>query len=217
MLFDARRGDLPSYATRTLAGAATFGGFAAFILLIGGGQLAIEMKLLYALVPAIVGGALGTISAANDREEINVGLALAYAIVGVVFGPLFLGLGVAIIDVVAWPLGLPAPLFTDLGWKWWIGSMVLASGLQSAGTLSKVANQEISKTSLRYVLCWFLGEIVGTLAIAVVLLMCFAPEFPTRVQWLPAALGMGAGWALATVGPRIVRSVFGKNRRAGAE
>jgi hypothetical protein len=217
MLFDARGDALPRYATRALAGAATIGGFAAFILLIGGGQLAIEMKLLYALVPAIVGGALGYISAANEREEINIGLALAYAIVGVVFGPLILGVGVAVIQVVAWLLTLPAPSFSDLGWKWWIGSMVLASGHYSASALSKVASQETSKTSLRYFLCRFFGPVIDTFAIVVVLWMCFAPELPPREQWLPAALGIAAGWALIEIGPRIFRSAFGKNRRPGAE
>jgi hypothetical protein len=217
MLFDARRDALPSYAMRALAGAATFGGFTAFILLIAGGQLAIEMKLLYALVPAIEGGALGYISAAKDRNETSVGLAIAYAIVGVVFGPLILGVGVAAIEVVAWLLTLPAPSFNDLSWKWWIGSMLLASGHYSASTLAEVASQETSTTSLRYILCRFFGPVVDTFAIAVVLLMCFAPEFPPRNQLLPAAIGIGAGWALLEIGSRIFRSVFGKSRRPRAE
>jgi hypothetical protein len=217
MLFDARRDALPSCAMRALAGAAIFGGFAAFILLIGGGPLPLATKLLYALVPAIVGGALGYISTANDRNEINVGLALAYAIVGVVFGPLILGVGVAVIQVVAWLLTLPAPSFNDLGWKWWIGSMLLASGLQSASTLSAVARQETSKTSWRYLLCQFLGQALGAVAFTVVFWIWLEPEFPPRNQWLPAALGIGAGWALLEVGSRIFRSVFGKNRRPGAE
>src|ERR1700716_2788041 len=105
MLFDARRDALPSYALRALAGAAILGGLAIFFLLMGGSLLPLETKLLYAALPAVVGGALGTISAANDRNETNVGLAIAYAIVGVVFGPLLLGGCIAIIDVVAWPLG----------------------------------------------------------------------------------------------------------------
>jgi hypothetical protein len=212
MLFDARHDALPSYAMRALAGAAMLGGFAAFILLIGGGPLAIEMKLLYALLPAIVGGAFGAISAAKDRNETPVGLALAYAIVGMVFGPLILGVGVAAIQLVAWPLSLPAASFSDLGWKWWIGSMLLASGHYSSSALSKVASQETSKTSLRYILCRFFGPIIDTFAIVVVLWMCFAPEFPPRDQWLPAAIGIGTGWALLEIGPRIFRSVL---RRTG--
>jgi hypothetical protein len=205
---DARRDELPSYAKRALAGAALLGGLTAFYLFIGGGQLAPEKKLLYALLPAIEGGALGYISAAKDRNETNVGLALAYAIVGVVFGPLFLGFCLAAIEVVAWLLTMPAPLFKDVGWKWWIGSMVLFSGLQSARTLSEVARQETSKTSLRYILCKFLGRVIDALALAAVLLMCFAPQFPTREQWLPAALGIGAGCVLLEAGSRIFRSVF---------
>jgi hypothetical protein len=211
MLYDARRDALPSYAMRALAGAALLGGFAAFILLIGGGQAPLETKLLYASFAAIEGGAFGTISAAKDRNETNLGLVLASAIVGVVFGPLILGVGVAAIQVVAWLLTLPAPSFNDLSWKWWIGSMILASGHYSASTLSKVASREISKTSLRYVLCRFFGPAIDTFAIAVVFWIWLEPEFPTRAQWLPAALGMGAACALLEIGPRIFRSVFGKN------
>jgi len=217
MLLDARRDALPSYVLRASAGAAMLGGFAAFILLLAGGQQPIEMKLLYALVPAIVGGALGIISAAKERNETNLGLALAYAIAGVVFGPLVLGVGVAVIDVVAWLLAIPAPTFADLSWKWWIGAMVLFSGHYSANTLSEMADREISKTSWRYVLCRLSGKVLDTFAIAVVLLMCLAPEFPTRAQWLPAAIGIVAGCALLEIGSRIFRSVFAKNRRPGAE
>jgi hypothetical protein len=217
MLYDARREELPSYAKRTLAGAALLGGFAAFILFVGGGLLAPEMKLLYAALPAIVGGALGTISAAKDRNETTIGLALAYAIVGVVFGPLVLGFCVAVIDVAAWLLTLRAPLFTDLSWKWWIGSMVLFSGLQSASILSKVAAQETAKTSPRYILCYFLGQAIDTLAIAALLLLCFVPEFPAREQWLPAVLGAAAGCALLEAGSRIFRSLLRKTRRPRAE
>jgi hypothetical protein len=217
MLSNARRDALPSYAMRALAGAAILGGFTAFILLIAGGPLPLATKLLYASLPAIVGAAFGYVSAAKDRNETPLGLAIAYAIVGVVFGPLILGICIAAIDLVAWPLGLPAPLFTDLGWKWWIGSMLLASGHYSASALSKVASQETSKTSLGYVLCNFLGQAIDTFAFAVVLLMCFAPEFPTREQWLPAAIGIVAGCVLLEIAPRIFRFVFGKIRRPSAE
>jgi hypothetical protein len=208
MLCDARRDELPSYGTRASIGAAVLGGLAAFFLLIGGSPLPLETKLLYAALPAVVGGAFGTISAANDRKEINVGLALAYAIVGMVFGPLLLGLCVAIIEAVAWLLALPVPLFEDVSWKWWIGSMVLASGLHSAGTLSAVARQETSKTSPRYVLCEFFGQALGTFAFAVAFWIWLEPEFPPHNQWLPAALGIGAGFLLLEVGSRIVRSLF---------
>jgi MFS family permease len=215
MLTDARRDALPSYAMRASVGAALLGGLAIFFLLMGGSLLPPATKLLYASLPAIVGGALGTISAAKDRNETNLGLALAYAIAGVVFGPLILGVSVAIIDVVGWLLGMPAPSFADVGWKWWIGSMILASGLQSGSRLSDVASREPSKTSLRYVLCEFFGQAIGAFAIAVVFWICFEPEFPTGKQWLLAALAIGAGCAVMGVGSWIVRSVFGKKRRIG--
>ena len=130
------------------------------------------------------------------------------------FGPLILGVGVALIDAVAWLLGLPAPLFTDLSWKWWIASMVLASGLHSASTLSKVASQEPSKTSLRYVLCEFFGQALGPFAFVLVAWMCFEPEFPTREQWPLAVIIIAAGCVVLEIGSRIVRAAFTKIRRA---
>ena len=69
MLWDARRDALPSYAMRALAGAALLGGFTAFILLIAGGPLPLATKLLYASLPAIVGGAFGTISGSRVADR----------------------------------------------------------------------------------------------------------------------------------------------------
>ena len=48
---------------------------------------------------------------------------------------------VAAIGLVTWLLGMPALLFTDVGWTWWIGAMVLASGLYSASTLSDASTR----------------------------------------------------------------------------
>jgi hypothetical protein len=189
-------------------GAALLGGFAAVFLFVAAGQAPLETKALYATLAAIEGGAFGYISAAKDRNETGIGLALAYAIVGVVFGPLILGVSVAAIGVVTWLLGMPALLFTDVGWTWWIGAMVLASGLYAAGTLSEVARQETAKTSPRYRLCAFLGQTLGTFAFAMVLWLWSEPELPAPRQWLLAALVIGAGCAVLEGGSRIVRSVF---------
>jgi hypothetical protein len=208
MLCDTRHDELLGYGMRASIGAVLLGGVAGFFLFVAGGQAPFETKLLYASFAAIVGGAFGTISAAKDRNETHLGLALAYAIVGVVLGPLLLGLGVAVIDVVAWVLGIPAPVFTDLGWTWWIGAMVLASGLLAASTLSKVAENETSKTSLRYVLCEFFGQALGPFAIVLVAWMCFEPAFPTREQWPLAVIIIAAGCAVLEAGSRIVRFVF---------
>lgn len=208
MLCDARRDELPRYGMRALTGTALLGGFTAFLLFIAGGLAPLETKLLYATFAAVQGGALGYISAATDAKEINVGLALAYAIVGVVFGPLILGVSVAAIGVMTWLLGMPALLFKDVGWQWWIGAMVLASGLHAASTLSEVAKQDIAKTSWRYVLCDFFGQVLGAFPFAIVLWICFEPEFPPPQQWLLAALVIGAGIALLEIGSRILRSVF---------
>jgi len=208
MLFDAGRNELPRYGLRALIGAALLGGLAALFLFVAAGRAPLETKLLYAIFAAIEGGALGFISAATDRKETTVGLALAYAIVGVVLGPLLLGVGIAIIAVAGWLLGVPALLFTDVGWKWWVGSMLLASGLHAASTVSDVAKQDVSKTSWRYVLCAFFGQVLGILPFAIVLWICFEPEFPPPEQWLLALLGLGAGIALLEAGSRIIRSFF---------
>jgi uncharacterized membrane protein HdeD (DUF308 family) len=212
MLFDARRDALPRYGMRALTGAALLGGLAAFFLFIAAGQAPLETKALYAIMAAIQGGALGIISAATDRNETNLRVALAYAIVGVVLGPLLLGAGVVVIGMVGWLLGMPL-LFKDVGWTWWIGSMVLASGLHAASTLSEVARRESSKTSLRYLLTEFFGQTLGTFAIVMVAWMCFEPKFPTPQQWLLAALVIGAGCALLEIASRIIRSLL---RRAAA-
>ena len=214
MLTDARHDELLGYGMRASIGAVLLGGLAAFFLFVAGGQAPFETKLLYASLAAIQGGAFGYISVAKDRSETNLGLVIAYAIVGVVFGPLILGVGVAIIDAVAWLLGIPALLFTDLSWKWWIGAMVLASGLYSSSTLSKVASQETSKTSLRYVLCEFFGQAVGPFAIVLVAWMCFEPEFPTREQWPLAVILIAAGCVVMEIGLRIVRAVAARIRHA---
>jgi integral membrane sensor domain MASE1 len=208
MLFDARHDALPSYAMRALSGAALLGGLAAFFLFIAAGQAPLATKALFAIVAAIQGAALGTISAAKDRNETNLRVALAYAIVGVVFGPLILGAGVVVVELVTWLLGMPALLFKDVGWQWWIGAMVLASGLQAASTLSEVAKQETSKTSPRYVLTAFFGQTLDTFAIVLVAWMCFEPEFPTPQRWLLAALAIGAGCTLMEIASRIIRSRF---------
>jgi hypothetical protein len=208
MLCDARHDELLGYGMRASIGAALLGGSAAFFLFIAAGPAPFETKALYATLAAIQGGAFGYISAAKDRKETSIGLALAHAIVGLVFGPLILGISVAAIGVVAWLLGMPALLFADVGWTWWIGSMVLASGLHAARTLSEVAKQELSKTSPRYLLTEFFGQTLGTFAIALVLWMCFEPELPAPKQWLLAALAIGAGIALLEGGFRIVRAVF---------
>jgi hypothetical protein len=198
---------------RASIGAALLGGFAAFFLVIAAGPAPLETKALYTTLAAIQGGAFGYISAAKDRKETGIGLALAYAIVGLVFGPLILGISVAAIGLVAWLLGMPALLFTDVGWTWWIGAMVLASGLYAASTLSEVARRETSKTSPRYVLTEFFGQALGVFPIAMVLWIWSEPEFPRLEQWLLAALVIGAVCVVLEVGWRIVRSVF---RRAVA-
>jgi hypothetical protein len=208
MLFDTGRNEPPRYGMRALTGAAILGGPASLFLFIAGGLAPLETKLLYAAFAAAQGGALGVISAANDRKETSIRLALAYAIVGVMFGPLFLGAGVIVIEVVAWLLHMPTLLFTDVGWQWWIGAMVLASGLHAGSTLSEVAKRETSKTSLRYVLCEFFGQVLGALPFAIVLWICFEPELPTPRQALLAALILGVGIALLEAGSRIVRSAF---------
>jgi hypothetical protein len=210
MLFDARRNELPGYGVCALTGAALLGGPAALFLFVASGLAPIETKLLYVMFAAVQGGALGIISAASDRKETGISLALAYAIVGVVFGPLFLGAGVIVIEVAGWLFGLPALLFKDVGWQWWIGAMVLASGLQAGSTLSEVAKRETSKTSWRYVLCEFFGQVLGALPFAIVLWMCFESELPTPQQGLLTALILGVGITLLEAGSRIVRSLFGR-------
>jgi len=208
MLFDARPDQPLSYAMQASIGAALLGGFAAVFLFVAAGQAPLETKALYATLAAIEGGAFGYISAAKDRKETGIGLALAYAIVGLVFGPLILGVSVAAIGLLTWLLGMPALLFTDVGWTWWIGAMVLASGFYSASALSEVASRETSKTSPRYLLCEFLGQTLGIFAIALVLWMWSEPKFPAPKQWLLAALVIGAACAVMEGGFRIVRSVF---------
>jgi hypothetical protein len=213
MLTDARHDELLGYGMRASIGAVLLGGLAAFFLFIAAGPAPFETKLLYASFAAIEGGAFGYISAAKDRKETNLGLVIAYAIVGLVFGPLILGVGVAAIDLVAWPFGLPAPLFNDLGWTWWIGAMVLASGLYAVSTLSDVAKQETSKTSPRYRLTEFFGEALSVFPIAMVVWMWSEPEFPKLGQWLLAALIIGVGCVVLEGGWRMVRSRF-RNRQS---
>ena len=213
MLTDARHDELLGYGMRASIGAALLGGLAAFFLFLAAGQASFEIKLLYASFAAIEGGAFGYISAAKDRKETNLGLVIAYAIVGLVCGPLILGVGVAAIDLVAWPFGIAAPLFNDLGWTWWVGAMVLASGLYAASTLSEVAKQEASKTSPRYLLAEFFGQALGVFPFAMVLWIWSEPQFPKLAQWLLTALIIGVGCVVLEAGWRMVRSVF---RRAVA-